>query len=181
MANQVHLFMLEDDELAFLKALEPHALEVYPRRVPPDWKPFVAAPATREQLPEEDLYLAAPALGDVQVDVVKRGPDKGHWRVDEVRSPVIFWERSRLSEDGELLSGQLWAELDVTQQTGRRSAGSDRFRRLVLDLEEWLKKAFRKGNPKDFLVGPHAARAHKERGLVLRENEHRGRTVSVWR
>jgi hypothetical protein len=181
MANQLHLFMLAEDELQFLRAIEQYRLEVYPRRVPPDWKPFPAGPTMQAQLPEEDVYLAAAHLGAVAVDVVKRGPDKGHWRVDEVRSPVIFWERSRLSEEGELLAGELWAELDVTQQTGRRSAASDQFRKLFLEVEEWLKKSFRKGNPKDFLVGPHAARAHKERKLVLRQNEHRGREVSVWK
>jgi hypothetical protein len=181
MANQLYSFMLAEDELQFLRAIEPHKLEVYPRRVPPDWKPFVASPAVQAQLPEEDVYLNAAHLGPVAVDMVKRGPDKGSWRVDELRSPVIFWERSRLNEDGELLNGQLWAELDVTQQTGRRSPAADQFRKLVMEIEEWLKRSFRKGNPKGFLVGPHAARAHKEGKLVLRHNEHRGREVTVWK
>ena len=181
MANQIQLFMVAEDELSFLRTLEQHRLEVYPRRVPQDWKPFIAAPAAHAQLPEEELYLAASALGPVLVDPVKRGPDKGQWRVDEVRSPVIFWERSRKNDDGELLSGQLWAELDITEQTGRRSAAPDRFRRLFLDIEEWLTRAFRKSNPKGYLIGPQAARAHKEEKLVLRENEHRGREVSVWK
>src|SRR3954471_827565 len=119
MANQLGFFMVRDDEVAFFRAVERFKLEVYPRRVPPDWKPFLASHETLDQLPEEDLYLAAPQIGNVIVDKVKRGPDKGHWRVDEVRSPVIFIERSRLNEDGELLSGEMWGELDVTPQTGR--------------------------------------------------------------
>ena len=36
--------------------------------------------------------------------------------MDEVRSPVIFYERSGMNDAGELLSGQLWAELEVTAQ-----------------------------------------------------------------
>jgi hypothetical protein len=93
-----------------------------------------------------------------------------------VRSPVIFFERCRKNEEGELLNGQLWAELEVTPQTGRKDAASDRFRRLFLDVTEYLKKTYRKGDPKDFLVGPKAARLFKE-GLVLRNSEHRGGTV----
>lgn len=181
MANQLKLFMLEDDERQFLRALEKYHLEVYPRRVPPDWKAFKAGPEVWEALPEEDVYLAAADLGDVLVDVVKRGPDKGFWRVDEVRSPVIFWERSRKNDEGELLAGQLWAELDITQQTGRRSGAPDKFRALFVELETWLTKSFRKSNPKGWLIGNRAARAHKEERLVLRENEHRGREVGVWK
>jgi hypothetical protein len=181
MANQIQLFMLGEDELQFLRAIEQHKLEVYPRRVPPDWTTFAASPATHAQLPEEDVYLAAAQLGNVLVDPVKRGRDKGYWRVDEVRSPVIFWERSRKNDAGELLSGQLWAELDITEQTGRRNAAPDRFRSLFMEIETWLRKSFRRGMPKDFLVGQHAARAHKEDRLVLRHNEHRGREVSVWK
>jgi hypothetical protein len=181
MAHLVKFFMLPDDELAFLRSVERHGLNVYPVRVPPDWAPFVAGAAVHARLPEEDLYLAAEHMGEVLVDKVKRGPEKGNWRVDETRSPVIFWERSRLNEDGELLSGKLWAELDITPQTGRKDAASDRFRVLFLEVHEWLKKAFRKGAPKEFLIGPHAARRVKEEGLVLRENVHRGGTVEVHR
>ncbi len=178
MAHTLSFFMVREDELAFLRALEPHALEVYPVRIPPNWKPFQAAANASERLPEEALYLAASQLGPVLVDKVKRGPDKGAWRVDEVRSPVIYFERCRLNEDGELLSGKLWAELDVTPQTGRRDAAPDRFRRLYLELDEWVKKTYRKGVPKGFWVGPHAARRCKE-GLVLRDSAHRGDTVSL--
>jgi hypothetical protein len=180
MANRLRVFMLPEDERAFLLSLERLDLEVYPRRVPQDWKPFKASAAFQSRLPEEDLYLAASTIGPVTVDKVKRGPDKGFWRVDEVRSPVIFFERSRLNEDGELLSGLLWAELDVTPQTGRRDPAPDRFRRLFNEVEAWLKKTFRKSDPPEFLVGPHAARQHKA-GLVLRDAAHRGGTVEVWK
>ena len=178
MANTLQFFMTPDDEVAFFRFLERFVLEVYPVRVPPDWKAFRAGAAQVANLPEEEAYLAASDIAPVLVSKVKRGKDKGAWRVDEVGSPVIHFERSRLNEAGELLSGKLWAELDVTQQTGRRDPAPDRFRRLYLDIEEWLKRSFRKGDPKAFWVGPKAARQTKE-GLVLRDSEFRGGVVRV--
>lgn len=180
MANQLKLFMNEDDERALLQFVERFVLEVYPRRVPPDWQAFRARAAELAKLPDEELYLVASEIGPAIVDKVKRGPDKGHWRVDEVSSPVIFWKRSRLNEEGELLSAQLWAELDVTAQTGRKNAAPDQFRALFVELEQWIGKTFRRGNPKPWLVGPATARAVKE-GLVLRVDEHRGGAVTVHR
>lgn len=179
MANLIQFFMVEEDERAFLRFLQRHRLEVYPARVPPGWKPFLAEEEAHPALPAE-CYLAASELGPVLVDKVKRGPLKGHLRVDEVRSPVIYFERSRLNPEGELLSGQLWGELEVTPQTGRRTAAPDRFRRLFLELEEWVKKSFRRSEPKGFFIGPHAARRSKE-GLVLRDSAHRGGTVAAYR
>ncbi|MCI0571801.1 MAG: hypothetical protein L0Y66_13700 [Myxococcaceae bacterium] len=177
MANTLHFFMAPEDEAAFLRNLERYVLEVYPRRVPPDWETFRASADAQDRLPEEEFYLVASEIGPALVDKVKRGPDKGAWRIDEVRSPVIFFERSRLNEEGELLSGKLWAELEITPQTGRRDPAPDRLRRLWLELEEWVKKSFRRGDPKDYFVGPRAARLYKEQGLVLRISEHRGGTV----
>jgi hypothetical protein len=179
-ANQLKLFINPDDERALLQHLERFVLEVYPRRVPEDWQPFRAKAEHHDQLPEDELYLVASEIGPAIVDKVKRGPDKGHWRIDEIRSPVIFWQRSRLNEEGELLSGQLWAELDITQQSGRRSPAPDRFRVMFVELEEWIRKTFRRGSPKPFLVGPATARAVKE-GLKLRVDEHRGGEVTVHR
>jgi hypothetical protein len=173
--------MNAEDERALLHFLERFVLEVYPRRVPPDWVAFRARADSHDQLPEEEVYLCASDIGPALVDKVKRGPDKGHWRIDEVRSPVIFWQRSRLNEEGELLSGQLWAELDVTAQTGRRDAAPDRFRTLYVEIEEHVRKTFRRGSPKPFLVGPATARAMKSEGLKLRSDEHRGPEVTVHR
>ena len=123
MANVLQPLLDAEDERAFLRFLAQTPWEVYPRRVPPNWKPFLATAEAFDRLPTE-LYLAAADLGPVLVDKVKRGPDRGHWRVDEVRSPVVFWERAQLDEDGALVAGQLWAELDVTPQTGRPDARS---------------------------------------------------------
>ncbi len=182
MAHTVSFFHLEDDERAFIRNLARHKFEVYPRRVPPDWTPFRISDSTLpSDLPEDDLYLAAYDLAPVLVDKVKRGPDKGFWRVDEVKSPVIYYERCRFNDDGELLSGKLWAELDVTAQTGRKDPAPDKFRRLYLEIDEWMKKVYRKGDLKGYFVGPATARKHKQGGLVLRINEHLGGTVAPYK
>ncbi len=181
MANLLRFFMTPDDEVGFLRYLERHVLKIYPRRVPPGWVEFRAHADAFDKLPEDDLYLAATDIGPVQVDKMKRGPDKGHWRVLEVGSPVIYWERCRLNYDGELLAGKLWAELDVTQQTGRRNPAPDKFRTLFNEVEAWVKRSYRRGDPKEFWLGPHCARATKESGLVLRDNVHKGSTVELWR
>ncbi|MCY1020408.1 hypothetical protein [Pyxidicoccus sp. MSG2] len=180
MANVLQFFMSPDDEVAFFRFLERFTLEVYPRRVPEDWKTFRASLENLPKIPPEDLYMVASDLGPAIVDKVKRGPDKGYWRIDEVRSPVIFMERSRPNEEGELLSGQFWAELDITAQTGRKNAAPDRFRLLFLEIEEFVKKTYRKGDPKGFFVGPKAARLFKE-GLVLRDSAFRGGTVAPYK
>ncbi|WP_141327421.1 hypothetical protein [Myxococcus sp. AB025B] len=180
MANVLQFFMTPDDELAFFRYLERFVLEVYPRRVPEDWVTFRAHQDHMDRLPQEDMYLVASEIGPAIVDKVKRGPDKGSWRVDEVRSPVIFMERCRTNEEGELVSGKLWAELDITAQTGRKNAAPDRFRGLFLEIEEHVKKTYRRGQPKDFFVGPKAARLYKE-GLVLRDSQFRGGTVNVYK
>ena len=138
MASQLQVFMGREDELAFLRFIERFVFEVYPRRVPPDWKTFRARESTLDQFPEEDVYLVASDIGPALVDKMKRGKDKGLWRIDEVRSPVIFWERCITNEDGELVSGQLWAELDVTQQTGRRDAAPEQFRAQAAPRSLWL-------------------------------------------
>jgi hypothetical protein len=180
MATSIQFFMTQEDEIAFVRYLGRFQLEVYPLRVPPNWKPFVAHEETWEKLPADVSYLAASTLGPVLVDKVKRGPDKGAWRVDEVRSPVIYFERSRINEEDELASGRLWAGLEWTPQTGRRYAAPDRFRSLFQEIEHQLRKTFRKSEPKGFLIGPHAARANKV-GLILRNSEHRGGIVHPYR
>lgn len=180
MASQLLTYLDRDDELAFVRFLERYPFEVYPRRVPPDWKAFQLSEKTFDRLPPDELYLVATDIGPALVDKLKRGKDKGFWRIDEVRSPVIFWERNVKNDEGELLSGQLWAETDVTQQTGRRDAAPERFRLRVVEIDTWIRKNFRKTHPKGFWVGPKLARTIKETGLPkLRENKHFGREIAV--
>jgi hypothetical protein len=179
MATQLQLFMEREDELSFVRFLERYIFEVYPRRVPPDWTTFRLCEENFDQIPEEDVYLVASDIGPALVDKLKRGKDKGFWRIDEVRSPVIFWERCKKNDDGELVSGQLWGELDVTQQTGRKDAAPEKFRQRFVDIDMWIRKNFRKTHPKGFWVGPKTARTIKQTGLKLRENKHFGRLIDV--
>lgn len=180
MADRLRFFMAVEDERAFLRFVRRFELEVYPVRIPPQWTTFVAGEEAWDSFPEDAAYLAASKLGPVLVDKLKRGPDKGWWRVDEVRSPVIHFERSRTNDAGELLSGQLWAELNWTPETGRTRTAPDRFRSLVLEVEGELRRKYRRTEPRGFFVGQHAARAAKA-GLVLRDSDHRGGTVKPYR
>jgi len=70
--------------------------------------------------------------------------------------------------------------MDVTPQTGRRDPAPDRFRKVVMEVEEFFKKRFRKANRPGFYVGPHCAKRVKE-GLVLRDTGHLGKTVGVYK
>ncbi len=179
MATQLQIFMEREDELSFLRFLERFVFEVYPRRVPPDWTTFKAGEDSFEKLPEEDVYLVASDIGPALVDKMKRGKDKGQWRINEVQSPVIFWERCKRNDDGELVAGQLWGELEITQQSGRRDAAPEKFRMRFMEIDQWIKKTFRKTHPKGFWVGPKTARLVKQEGLKLRENKHWGREIAV--
>ncbi len=179
MATQVQFFMEREDELAFIRMLERYTFEVYPRRVPPDWTTFKATEANFDKLPEEDVYLVASDIGPALVDKLKRGKDKGFWRIDEVSSPVIYWERCKKNEDDELVNGQMWGELEITQQTGRRDAAPEKFRTRFVEIETWIRKNFRKTHPKGFWVGPKTARTIKQTGLKLRENKHFGREIEM--
>ncbi len=179
MATQLAIFMEREDELSFIRFLERNNMEVYPRRVPPGWVTFRANEANFDKLPEEDVYLVAVDIGPALVDKLKRGKDKGQWRIDEVRSPVIFWERCKKNEEGELVAGQLWAELEITQQTGRRDPAPERFKTLFREIEDWMKKTFRRSHPKGFFVGPKTAKLVNKNNLKLRENKYWGREIGV--
>ncbi|MCL2626576.1 MAG: hypothetical protein FWD46_07165 [Cystobacterineae bacterium] len=167
MAQQLLVFMLPEDERAFVHMLEPYALEAFPRRIPEGYKSPKVCLKNFERLPEEALYLAFSQAAPLQVDKIKRGPDKGKLRINEIFSPVIFWERCIQETPGELLCGQLWAQLEVRPETGRRLAAPDAFRSLYLEVESRIKKSFRKGHPKGYWVGKEAAMAHKAGRLKL--------------
>ncbi|MCL2013117.1 MAG: hypothetical protein FWG75_10075 [Cystobacterineae bacterium] len=167
MAHQLRVFMLPEDEKAFVHMLEPYALEAFPRRIPSGYESLKVCLHNFERLPQEALYLFLSKAAPLLVDKIKRGPDKGKLRVDEIGSPVIFWERCVQAAPGELLCGQLWAELEVRPETGRRKAAPDVFRTLYLEIESRIKKSFRRGNPKGYWVGKEAAMAHKAGRLKL--------------
>jgi len=174
-------FMLPDDEVALFRFLARFGLTVYPELVPPGY----TAPAANEEvvaaLDGAAYYLAAERLGPVIVHPVKRGPDKGMLVIEEVPSPVIHYERSLRDDKGELVAGRLWAELDVTDDPSSKFGKHRGLRATFQEIHDWMRKTFRRSDPKGWWVGPHAARAWKSDGLVLREAGHKGRAVGVWR
>jgi hypothetical protein len=181
MAATLPFFMLPDDERALFRLLARHQLTVYPELIPPGHVPLPADESAPDRLEADACYLAAEQLGPVIVHPVKRGRDKGMLEIEEIPSPVFHYERSRQNEGGELVSGRLWAELDVTDDPGSRRGKPLALRRIFEDVHAFFRKSWRRSEPKGFWIGPHAAAAWKRGDLVLREAGHKGRTLAVWR
>ena len=134
-----------------LRFLAQTPYEVYPRRVPPDWKPFVAGPETHDRLPRGALpRRGRPGAGAGRPGQARAGQGRLAGRRGALTGRVLgalAAGRGR-SAPG---AGELWAELDVTPQTGRRDAAPDRFRRRFAELETWLKKSCRRSEPVGWL------------------------------
>jgi hypothetical protein len=181
MAATLYYFMLPEDELALFRHLARRELTVYPELIPPGYVPL---PVNEETQPKLDLpayYLAAERYGPVIVHPVKRGPDKGMLKIEEVPSPVFHFERSLPNEAGELVSGRLWAELVVTDDPDDRRGKPIALKAIFDDVHQLVHKSWRRSDPKGFWVGPHAAAAWKRGDLKLRESGHKGRLYGVWR
>jgi hypothetical protein len=181
MAVTLSFFMLPDDERALFRQLARHQLTVYPELIPPGHVPLAADESAPERFESPACYLAAEQLGPVIVHPVKRGRDKGLLEIEEVPSPVFHYERSLRNEDGELVSGRLWAELEVTDNPNDRRGKPLALRRIFEDVHAFFRKSWRRSEPKGSWIGPHAAAAWKRDDLVLRVAGHRGRTLGVWR
>ncbi|MFL5299762.1 MAG: hypothetical protein ACJ79R_05410 [Anaeromyxobacteraceae bacterium] len=183
MAATLRYFMLPDDERAFFRTLDRHEITIYPETVPADWKAPRASDEVVASLDQDAYYLAVERLAPVIVHTVKRGRDKGLLKIEETPSPVFHYERSRRNEENELVGGRLWAELDVTELPAASDARykPSGLRSIFRDIEDSLRKSFRRSDPKGYWVGPAAARAWKSEGLVLREPGHKGDTFGVWR
>ncbi|HVI75782.1 MAG TPA: hypothetical protein VM683_12435 [Anaeromyxobacteraceae bacterium] len=181
MPATLYYFMLPPDELALFRVLARHELTVYPELVPPGFTPPRADEALVPTLEASAYYLAAERLGPVIAHPLKRGPDRGMLVIEEVPSPVFHYERSIANEAGELVSGRLWAELDVTDDPHSKQGKHRALRATFEELHGWFRKTFRRSDPKGFWVGPAAARAWKSEGLLLREAGHKGKLFGVWR
>lgn len=181
MAATLHYFMLPEDEVALFRHLERRELTLYPELVPPGHAPDRVAPGVVPNLDHSAYYVAVERLGPVIVHPVKRGPDKGMLAIEEIPSPVFHYERSLRNDDGELVAGRLWAELDVTDDANDRRGKPLALKALFEEIHQLFRKSWRRSDPKGFWVGPHAAAAWKRGELVLREPGHKGRTVGVWR
>ena len=176
MASTLLFFMTGEDEVAFLRALEPLQLEVYPEVAEKSYRPFQASAANASKLVDEAYYLALPQFGELVMREIRKGPHKGMLELDEVRSPVIHYERSLVDERGELRSGKLWAELEIAGDRQKLMTKPDLLRSVFDRLRGHFKKHFHHSKPNGFFIGQLTARRAKE-GLVLREAGRKGETV----
>jgi hypothetical protein len=181
MAATVHFFMVPEDETSVFRLLARRELTLWPELIPPGHVPLRVDAESVPMLDQPAYYMAVERLGPVIVHPLKRGPDKGMLVVEEVPSPVFHYARSVRNEAGELVSGRLWAELDVTDDANDRRGKPLALRSLFHEIEAFFKKSWRRSDPKGFWVGPHAAADVKRGELVLREEGHNGRLVGVWR
>ena len=181
MAATLDFFMLPADELSLFRLLARHEITLYPELVPPGWKAPRADDAAVATLDLPAYYLAFEKLGPVVVHPIKRGPDKGLLKIEEVPSPVFHYERSVRNDAGELVGGRLWAELVVTGATDD-VRGKPRALTFVFDeIHALFRKNWRRSDPKGYWVGPKAGEAWKRGEVVFREPGHKGRTYGVWR
>jgi hypothetical protein len=175
LAVEIRFFMSADDERDLLRRLEPLRLELWPVFSDPGYAAPLVSAAT--ELTEPGYYLAA---GDVSGYPIKRGQQRGKWKIDEVASPVIYFLRSLPDEDGELRSGYFWAETESAGDNARTGGKPVVFLRAVRDLQETIKSRYRKSSPVrgvTYFVGPACARA----GVPLREEGRKGEPVRVYR
>lgn len=167
--------MAPDDERDLVRRLERLQLELWPELSDPGYRaPLVDASVTLE---EPAYYFAA---GDVIGYPIKRGPDRGRWKIDEVASPVIYLSRSLPDEEGELRSGYFWAETETAGDNSRMGGKPARFAKAVREIQELIKSRYRKSSPVKgmiYFVGPAAARL----GVPLREEGRKGEPVIVYR
>ena len=167
--------MAEEDERELLRRLEPLGLELWP---------VFSKAGTSAPLLDAEIELRDPAyylaVGDVTGYPIKRGKERGKWKVDEVLSPVIYFSRSLPDEDGELRSGYFWAETEAAGDNARTGGKPVQFLRVVRELQETIKSRYRKSSPVGgltYFVGPACARS----GCALREEGRKGEPVHVYR
>jgi len=175
LAVEIRFFMSADDERDLLRRLEPLRLELWPVFSDPGYAAPLVGAGT--QLVDPGYYLAA---GDVSGYPVKRGKERGKWKIDEVASPVIFFLRSLPDEDGELRSGYFWAETEAAGDNARTGGKPVVFLRAVRELQEAIKSRYRKSSPVrglTYFIGTACARA----GIPLREEGRKGERVRAYR
>jgi len=182
MAATLRYFMLPEDERSFFRVLSPHGLSLYPEVFPPGTDGILADERALAGMEDDAYYLAAERLGPIVVRPLERGRDKGMLQIAEIPSPVFHYERSMLNEEGELVGGRLWAELDITGAVdAREQAKPLALRRIYEDIHQFFRKSWRRSEPKGWWIGPVAGSQAKGGRLLLREPGHKGREIGVWR
>jgi hypothetical protein len=177
MAIQTHFFMSPEDERELFLKFSNHGIEIYPELTSRAASPVPLDAQAAATLDEPGYYFA---LGDVTGYAIKRGQNRGMWKIDEVSSPVVYFARSLLDEEGTLRSGYFWCELMAAGDNSRLGGKPDALRRLINDLQAHVKARFRKSQPVGFFVGPGAARLH-ESGTPLREAGRKGGLIVPYR
>jgi hypothetical protein len=178
LALQLRFFMADEDERELLRRIEPLRLELWPELAEPSQKAPLAGAGT--ELIDPAYYLAA---GDVIGYPIKRGHNRGRWKIDEVSSPVVYFSRSALDEDGQLRSGFFWAETETAGDQSRIGGKPPRFAMVVRELQDLVKSRYRKSSPVGgtiYFIGPAAARLAQS-GTPLREAGRGGELVRVYR
>ena len=178
MAWQFEFFMAPDDERELLRKFETWDVEIYPEYGEPGGAPLPMKGESAARLGDGPGWYFA--TGDVVGYPIKRGQNKGLWKVDEIKSPVIYFSRSQTDEDGELRSGYFWVELETAGDNSAMGGKPDLLRRLFQEIEKFMKVRYRKSKPVGHLIGPHAARLF-EAGTVLREAGRKGETVAPYK
>ena len=175
MALEIRFFMSEEDERDLLRRLEPLRLELWPVFSDAGFSPPLVSADT--DLADPAYYLAA---GDVIGYPIKKGKERGKWKIDEVISPVIYFLRSVRDEEGELRSGYFWAETEAAGDNARTGGKPVAFLRAVRELQELIKSRYRRSSPVHgltYFVGPACARTQ----TPLREEGRKGEPVMVYR
>ena len=154
--------MSEEDERELLRRLEPLRLELWPVLSDAGFSaPLVSA---ETELSEPAYYLAA---GDVIGYPIKKGKERGKWKIDEVISPVIYFSRSLRDDDGDLRSGYFWAETEAAGDNSR--TGGNPTTSIASSGAHWRSSTSRKGGSRGdrrlrgFPGGRHAGRHEDER------------------
>src|SRR5207248_5400781 len=167
--------MSEEDERDLLRRLEPLRLELWPVFSDAGFSPPLVSADT--DLADPAYYLAA---GDVIGYPIKKGKERGKWKIDEVISPVIYFLRSVRDEEGQLRSGYFWAETEAAGDNARTGGKPVPFLRAVRELQEMIKARYRKSSQVrslTYFVGPATARM----GTPLREEGRKDEPVRVYR
>ncbi len=176
MADVVHFFMAQGDEPSFFRGLEPLSFLVYPELFDPGEAPRPLTGALAAELTDDSYYLAFERYDSPVCYTTKRGPRRGLMGIDEVRSEVIHYRRSLLTDE-ELRAGQVWVDLAVATQSG--GTKSEAFRQAFMKVRELLHR-YRRSQPVGHFIGPGAARAF-QMGIKLRGEGHKGKLYRPFR
>jgi hypothetical protein len=178
MALQIPFFMAPEDERDVLRRLAFLKFELWPELTDPRHRAPICDVDT--PLVDRAYYLAA---GDVLAYPIKKGQHRGRWKIDEVKSPVVYFARSLVDEEGQLRSGYFWAETEASGDNSRSGGKTGRFLHAVRELQQAIKSRFRRSSPVKgtiYFVGPAAARL-AQAGTPLREAGRKGELVQVYR